>query len=302
MRNEFAQAVIEQNAANNNLIFITGDLGYMALEKVEQAFGERFINAGVAEQNMVTVAAALAHEGFVPFVYSIAPFATFRPYEQIRNDVCLHHLPVKIVGNGGGYGYGIMGATHHALEDIGAMRMLPNMRVYVPLTADDVAQCVQLMITDHQPNYLRLNLAAKFPFDVAAFSVWRQLKKGDKAVLIGTGPVLQNILELPAETLESISVWCLSVFPVEAIPDELIAEIETTGKVIFMEEHYGQGGMRETLSFELLSQLKNPVKVLSLAAAGYPSGKYGSQKWHQEESDLSGANFVERVVSFTVQG
>ena len=78
----------------------------MALEKVQEKYGERFINAGVAEQNMVTVAAVMAHEGFVPFVYSISPFVTLRPYEQIRNDVCLHNLPVKIVGNGGGYGYG----------------------------------------------------------------------------------------------------------------------------------------------------------------------------------------------------
>ena len=121
-------------------MFITGDVGYMAVEGIAEAYGERFINAGIAEQNMVSLAAGLAREGHLPWVYSIAPFVVLRPYEQIRTDVCLHKLPVKLVGNGGGYGYGIMGATHHALEDVGAMRVLPNMRLYLPLTAADVAR------------------------------------------------------------------------------------------------------------------------------------------------------------------
>ena len=145
MRVEFAQAMINAFDKNDSLVFITGDLGYMALEKVQEKFGEKFINAGVAEQNMITVAAALASEGFLPWTYSISPFVTLRPYEQIRNDVCLHKIPVKIVGNGGGYGYGIMGATHHNIEDIGAMRILPNMKVYVPFTANDVELAVQLL-------------------------------------------------------------------------------------------------------------------------------------------------------------
>ena len=91
-------------------MFITGDVGYMAVEEIAKAYGERFINVGIAEQNMVSLAAGLAREGHLPWVYSIAPFVAFRPYEQIRTDVCLHRLPVKLVGNGGGYGYGIMGA------------------------------------------------------------------------------------------------------------------------------------------------------------------------------------------------
>jgi len=298
MRNEFAAAVIAAKAGNENLVFITGDLGYMALEKVEQTYGEHFINAGVAEQNMVTVAASLAYEGFVPFVYSIAPFVTLRPYEQIRNDVCLHNLAVKLVGNGGGYGYGIMGATHHNPEDIGALRMLPNMRIYVPLVAEDVEQCVQLMIADKNPNYLRLNLAAKFNFPVPAFSQWRHLKHGDKAILIATGPVLQNITELDEATQNGLDIWNLSVFPAKEIPDALLEKIEQTGKVIFMEEHYGEGGMCETISHLLLGKLSTPVKTLSLNAKGYASGKYGSQKWHQEENGLSGKLFTDNVSEF----
>jgi transketolase len=119
-------------AEDPQFIFLTGDLGFNALEPLREAMGTRFINAGVAEQNMVSVAAGLAMSGLRPWVYSIAPFIYGRPFEQIRNDVCLHDLPVALVGNGGGYAYGVMGSTHHALEDYGVLLTLPNLRVYVP--------------------------------------------------------------------------------------------------------------------------------------------------------------------------
>ena len=174
MRDEFARTMVALFQRRSDLVFLTGDVGYLAVEEIARTYGERFINAGIAEQNMVSLAAGLARQGHLPWVYSIAPFVAFRPYEQIRTDVCLHKLPVKLVGNGGGYGYGIMGATHHALEDIAAMRVLPHMRLYVPLTAADVGQVVTLMAQDPLPNYLRLNTAARTPGEVPAFAPWRR--------------------------------------------------------------------------------------------------------------------------------
>src|ERR1041384_1815133 len=131
MRTEFANAMSALFETRKDLVFITGDLGYMAFESLAATLGERFVNAGVAEQNAVSLAAGLAREGQLPWVYSMAVFTVLRPYEQIRHNLCLHELPVKLVGNGGGYGYGIMGATHHALEDVAALRALPNMRLYL---------------------------------------------------------------------------------------------------------------------------------------------------------------------------
>ena len=123
----------------------------MALEPLREALGARFINAGVAEQNMVSVAAGLARGGLRPWVYSIAPFIYARPFEQIRNDVCLHRLPVRLVGNGGGYGYGVMGATHHALEDYGALLCLPHLRAFVPAFDDDVGAIVDTLADAARP-------------------------------------------------------------------------------------------------------------------------------------------------------
>ena len=296
MRNEFAQAVIDADQQHNNLVFITGDLGYMALEKVQQKFSDRFINAGVAEQNMVTVAASLAYEGFVPFVYSISPFVTLRPYEQIRNDVCLHNLPVKLVANGGGYGYGIMGATHHNIEDIGSMRLMPNMRIYVPFLASDVATSVNQMIADKNPNYLRLNMGAKVNYEVAPFTQWRKIKSGTKGVVIGTGPVVENICN--SQFASDLEIWVVSILPIADTPADLISSINTTRKLIVIEEHTGECGLRETISYHVMNQLTTPIKVLSLSASGYPSGKYGDQKWHQNENGLGGELMEQKLDTF----
>jgi transketolase len=289
MRDEFAQAMVALFERRQDLVFVTGDLGYLALEGIAKAYGERFINAGVAEQNAVSLAAGLAHEGLLPWVYSAAVFTVLRPYEQIRNDICLHQLPVKLVGNGGGYAYGIMGATHHALEDVGAMRVLPNMRLYLPLVASDVDQVVRKMAEDPLPNYLRLGVSAKIPAEVPAFAPWRRLKSGRSCVVIGMGPVIQGLYEtgIP-DLLDELEIWSVGTLPLEAIPVELAASIKAMRRVVTIEEHYLACGLGEALSYLFLKSGAVPESLLCLAAAGYPSGRYGSQRFHQEESDLAG--------------
>ena len=136
MRIEFAKQV-EKLSSNKKQIFLSGGLGFMALEDVRDSYGERFINCGVSEQNMIGVAAGLAKSGFKVFAYSIAPFIYARPFEQIRNDIVFHNLPVCLVGNGGGYAYGYMGPTHHALEDCGVMNSL-GVRVVAPIFDNDI--------------------------------------------------------------------------------------------------------------------------------------------------------------------
>lgn len=289
MRNEFARAMIALSGERSDLVFITGDVGYMALEGIAEAYGERFINAGIAEQNMVSVAAGLAREGHLPWVYSIAAFVAFRPYEQTRTDVCLHKLPVKLVGNGGGYGYGIMGPTHHALEDVGAMRALPNLRLYLPLTAADVPEVVSRMAQDPLPNYLRLNTPAKIRGDVPPFASWRKIKPGRKCVVVGMGPVVGNLYEVgDPGLLDDLEIWTVGTLPLEEIPADFTASVQEKQRLVIMEEHYRACGLAEALSCWLLTQGVSLRSFTSLHAKGYPSGRYGSQRWHQEESGLAG--------------
>ena len=300
MRKELAESIIKLAKANDKIIFLSGDLGFMALEGVRETLGERFINAGVAEQNMATMAAGLAYEGFIPVIYSISPFITLRPYEQLRNDICLHNLPVKIVANGGGYGYGIMGSTHHNIEDIGAMRILPNMKVFVPFTGADVDACLKKMVADSSPNYLRLNLAST-QAGIANFSPWRKIKETTnppQAIIIGTGTVADNLFKLPEQLLNNLEIWLVSKFPVDDLPKELLENISQTKNVITLEEHQGQCGLHETLASLLLKQLKTPINYHTLFASGYPSGKYGSQQWHLEENNLAGKNLENKIIEF----
>lgn len=302
MRDEFAATMVALFQQRRDLVFITGDVGYMAVEGIAATFGKRFVNAGIAEQNMVSLAAGLAREGHLPWVYTMATFLALRPYEQIRTDVCLHQLPVKLVGNGGGYGYGIMGATHHALEDVGAMRALPHMRLYLPLTTTDVPQAVDLMAQDPLPNYLRLNVAAKLPKelvgDVTPFAPWRKLKPGGTCVVIGMGPVLGNLFQLGDQALlDDLEIWNVGMLPLEEIPAALLASIREKQRVVIMEEHYRACGLAEALSYALLSQGVCPRSFTSLGAKGYPSGRYGSQRWHQEENELAGRALRSRLES-----
>jgi transketolase len=296
MRTEFLQAMVALLETRKDLVFITVDLGYMAVEGVARAFGERFINAGVAEQNAVSLAAGLAREGHLPWLYSMAAFTTLRPYAQIRDNLCLQKLPVKLVGNGGGYGYGIMGPTHHALEDVGAMRALPNMKIYLPLAAADVAQVVKQMAEDPLPNYLRLNAPAELPGGIPGFAPWRRLKPGRSCVVIGMGPVLQGLYDIGvAGLLDELEIWSVGTFPLESIPQELAASIKEKRRVITVEEHYRACGLGEAVSHLFLTSGVVPESMTSLHAAGYPSGGHGSQRWHLEECGLAGASLAARL-------
>jgi transketolase len=201
MRSIFSKVLVDY-CTDPNFVFLTGDLGFMALEPVQRAAGPRFINAGVAEQNMVLVAAGLARTGFKPWVYSIAPFVYARPFEQIRNGICHHRLPVFLVGNGGGYAYGVMGRTHHAIEDYGAVLTLPHMTAYIPAFAQDVPATVARVYAASRPAYLRLGRDEKPQgYIPPAYAPWRRVLSGQGPTLLIVGPlaggILGSLLQLP---------------------------------------------------------------------------------------------------------
>ena len=299
MRKEFAKAIIDFALKDTAVVFITGDLGFMALEEVRDALKNRFINAGVAEQNIVSVSAGLAAKGFKPVLYSIAPFITLRPYEQIRNDVCFHNLDVKIVANGGGYGYGIMGATHHVLEDVCIMRALPNMKVYVPSFGQDVTSCVEKMLAVSGPSYLRLGKSVVLPKDACCGGKWdafRRISKGSKVVIAAMGPVIENVINyLPSLPNDSVDLWSITEFPFGKIPKEFTESIKESKKLLVVEEHNKPGGLSEALSTELLKLKISGLEFMSLTANGYPSGLYGSQTWHQLENNLAGQGLADVI-------
>jgi transketolase len=289
MRREFSSAVERIATENDRVVFLTGDLGFDALENIEKAIGERFINVGVSEQNMISMAAGLASEGYVVICYSIAPFAVFRPAEQTRLDVCLHNMDVKIVGNGGGYGYGIMGATHHAIEDVAVMSCFQNMKCYIPFSNEDVEGAVERMMARKGPCYLRLGFGVK-PENVPLppYRHTRLLKNGGAMTVVCLGPVGLNVLEalnICGNSRQAVDFFVVSEMPLEEITVELDESLRKTRKLVVVEEHVRRGGLGENLSLLLLEK-EICCRVFHLCAKGYPNGSYGSQRYHQRQCGL----------------
>ena len=287
-------------AADSSVIFLTGDLGFRALEPLRDRMGARFITAGVAEQNMVSVAAGLARSGLKPWAYSIAPFIYARPYEQIRNDVCLHDLPVRLVGNGGGYGYGVMGATHHALEDYGSLLALQNITVFVPAFAQDVIDSVRKLGDFPHPAYLRLGLAEESKdIVIPAYAPWRKIVRGDRAAVLGVGPVISKLIEAVRNRAEGErpSVWVLSELPFAEMPAEFQEDIRRTGHLIVVEEHVETGSAGQMIAHAMLSMGEPPRQFSHRCARGYLSGRYGSQTFHRRECGLDAESIISDLLN-----
>ena len=301
MRKAFVDALVKHVSPDHN-VFLTGDLGFMALEPLRDVMECRFINAGVAEQNMVSVAAGLAKTGFSVWVYSIAPFCYARPFEQIRNDVCFHNLPVHLVGNGGGYGYGVMGSTHHALEDYGVLLTLPGMRAYVPAFQYDLDAVVAKIQAFEDPTYLRLGkceLPAGFPR--LAYSPWRRLIEGDGPILVAVGALAGSILGVLRDLDESVrpEFWVVTELPLkpEAIPATFITSLKSARALWVVEEHVAQGSFGHMLASWLLQESFRIPEFRHFHARGYPSRTFGSQAFHRTESRIDAASLLQAILA-----
>jgi transketolase len=284
MRDTFSSAIIADIANDPKAVFLTGDLGFNALESVQLAFGERFINAGIAEQNMVGVAAGLASSGQKPWVYSIATFMVFRPFEQIRNDICLHDLPVVLVGNGGGFGYGVMGPTHHALEDYGSLGTLPNLRILVPAFDEDVPAMVTIAHLSKKPVYLRLGFdrGPDVPSRPLEYAPWRCLIDGAPGgpMVAVAGPIAGLVWGwCLSEPQKGISLWVAGELPVPNVPppEKFQQAAQAASGLLTVEEHVRPGGFGEGLISYLALAGALPDRPRIMAVPKDRITEYGDQ-------------------------
>ena len=299
MRKQLCDALVAR-ANRPEMMFLTGDLGFMALEALQKSLGNRFINAGVSEQNMISVAAAFAREGLDPWVYSIAPFCYARPFEQIRNDVTFHALPVRLIGNGGGYGYGVMGPTHHAIEDYGVLLALPNMRAFIPVFDEDVADVIEKAGYVTAAAYIRLGRGeAPKNFTVPAYAPWRQLTDGGGPVVIAVGPLAGTYIEalLTIEAAQRPKLWAVAELPLEhnPLPLELIEQIQESGSLCVAEEHVARGSFASELALNLMEHGTSPRRFVHLFARAHHYERYGSQPYLRKQSRLDPASLLAAI-------
>lgn len=264
MRNTFIKTLERLAADKPDLFFLTADLGYKIFDGFKASFSKRFINAGVAESNMVSVAAGLAAMNKHPFVYSIGPFMTLRPLEQIRNDICYHNLPVVITAVGGGFSYGYNGPSHHIIEDISVMRVLPNMTVICPCDPIEVEHLLPLAYELKKPVYFRLGRGGEkiIHNSPLGFAIGEGviIKEGKDCTIMVTGGIAVNVIEA-ADILKRSGISCRVVLmpTVKPIDKELIYKCSReTGAIFTVEEHLLNGGFGSAVA-EVLSE-KN-IKV-----------------------------------------
>ena len=268
MRTAFVNELVKQAEHNSSIVLITGDLGFGTLEPYIEKFPSRFINAGVAEQNMIGMAAGLALSGKIVFVYSIANFPTMRCLEQIRNDVAYHKLNVNIVAVGGGFTYGTQGYTHYGIEDLAIMGALPNLSIIAP--GDPVeTRCLLPQIINHSgPCYLRLGRAGepvvhKNENEDLHLGKACIVKPGNDISIITTGGMLDSGMQV-AERLseEKIHARVISMHTYKPI-DELaiLAAASETKAILTLEEHIISRGLGASVADVLVKHNKYTLLI-----------------------------------------
>lgn len=261
MRTNFINQLIEEARYNDKIFLLVGDLGYHVIEPFAEEFPDRFLNVGIAEQNMAGIAAGLAMTGYNVYFYSIGNFPTIRCLEQIRNDIAYHQANVKVVSVGAGYAYGSLGATHQATEEIGALRVLPNMVVATPGDPLEARAITKISASYDGPMYIRLGKAGEKTVhsedsinlkigDICSVIT----REGNQTAVFACGNILDAALHQINE--ENLNYDLYSVPFVKPINKEQLINIVKThpAGLITIEEHQSSCGMGSAI-VEVLNDL-----------------------------------------------
>ena len=305
MRNAFAQQIELLAERDDRVVLLSGDIGNRMFDRFKERFAGRFYNCGVAEANMIGMAAGLAMCGLRPVAYTIAPFITYRCLEQIRIDLCYHRLPVIIAGVGAGLGYASLGATHHACEDIAVLRALPEMTVLCPADAYETRAALAAALTLDGPAYLRLGKKgepAVHAQPIEDFAIGRAitLRHGFDVCLLGCGVVMPMVLEaaehLAARRLRPRVVSCHTVKPLDAA---MLAElVDAFDLIVTVEEHSVVGGFGAAVAEWLADRGPCRAHLLRIGAPDAFVHEAGPQSHARQHVGLTVAAIAERVAAW----
>jgi transketolase len=277
MRTAFIEELIVQARRHPEIFLIVGDLGFSVVEPFAREFPDRFLNAGVAEQNMTGVAAGLAAEGYHVFTYSIANFPTLRCLEQIRNDVAYHGWPVTVVSVGAGVAYGNLGYSHHAVQDLAIMRTLPELTILSPADPGEARECVRWLAAHPCPSYLRIGKAGEAKLhDAPGLSPEpRCIITGQSdCAVVATGSILKVALEAARQlTAKSHSVSVFSVPWLHPLSAAALQPLRQYRALVVVEEHLPVGGLAAALREHLPT-----TPITSLALTPEALAEVGSQE------------------------
>lgn len=302
MRQAFAQTLMELAAADPRVVLLTADLGFGVLEKFAAAYPDRFFNVGVAEANMVGLATGLAEAGHLPFIYSIATFATLRPYDQFRNGPIAHQLPVRLVGIGGGFEYGHNGLTHLALEDLALMRVQPGLATIVPADPAQAGAALRATYALPGPIYYRIgkNDALHLPELAGRFRLGRIETVGEEGevMLLATGAIAVEAAAAASLLRQSgVRAGVAVVATLRPEPSEdLLDLLSRCSLAVTVEAHYLSGGLGSLVA-EVIAGRGLRCRLLRCGVLTMPAGLSGSEEYMNQLHGLSRAVLVKQILA-----
>ncbi len=301
MRDAFIRKVYSEMKKNKNIIFISNEQGASSLDVLRKDFSDRFINAGISEQNIITLASGLSSVGKKVFVYSIASFITLRCFEQIKIDLCVMKQPVTIVGVGASYSYSADGPTHHATEDISIMRSLANMEIYSPSDSYQAEQLVNTSLSSKKPIYIRLDRQT-FPLiqnkKLEIKKGFNSLTKSNKYGIISTGCMVHNSLELGLKLKKfKINVEIIDLYKISPISPKFINHIKKFDKIITIEENCLNGGIGSIIA-EIISDNNFNTKLKRFGLNDNLLYNYGSREYLHKSHKIDSNNLLNVAIKY----
>lgn len=301
MRDTFVRTLVELAKEDKNIELITGDLGFGVLKPFWETVPDQFTNAGIAEQNMTTVAAGMALEGKTVFTYSIGNFPTLRCLEQIRNDCAYHHANVKVVCIGGGLAYGSLGMSHQATEDLAILRALPDVVVMAPADLVEAEECTKALAAYSGTAYLRLGRGGekRIHNHIENFQIGKAIKvrDGKKIAIFSTGAIFEEVKKVYQELIAKGYDPLVYTFPtVKPIDKEVIeACAKEFDIIVTCEEHNIIGGFGSAVA-EVMAEMKEKnAYLLRIGLNDEYSVKVGNQNYLRQQYGMDSQSMVEKI-------
>lgn len=282
MRNFLFKEIEKIMGKNKKLFFLTGDTGFNLVEGIFKKYPSRAINVGVAEQNLVGIASGLSNMGYIPIVYAITNFIVHRSYEQTRNDLCLHNKKSILIGTSTGYDNSTLGPTHHIIDDIGALKIFPNIKIYSPSTRLSTINSFKTALNDDCPSFIRIT-KNDFYFDKENQKINKQIiRTKSKKILITHGRMLKSCYEACIKNGYNLFVFNL-VSPL--YPKELKKILNQYKDIIVVEDNF-KSGLYNSIC-EIANELSFKYKIKSLHPSFEYVKKSGSQDYFDKKYKLS---------------
>ena len=299
MRNAFSEALVAAAVADPRVLLLTGDHGYALFDQFRKICPKQYINCGVAEQNMVGVAAGLAKAGFKPVVYGLAAFVPIRVVEQIKIDICYENLPVILIGDGAGLVYSHLGTSHQSAEDIACMRSIPQISILSPADRYEMTAAMQLAFQAQSPIYLRMGKSDCGDVHNSAIQLrageMLQIRKGTgKLAIFATGSMVKTAIDITQNNLDA-DIWSVpSIKPMSINQLKIITS--SVNRIVTLEEHSVIGGLGSAIS-ELMSQ-ENPIQICRIGIEDHFSNSCGSWDHLLQEHGLNPECVTSKIQDF----